>query len=203
MVTHCLNTNLHSEKSDQAILRDFWVTEPGVWSTLSVMPIDRYSLKIKSLCSKFQMAMIYIGEICRITWILNLSIGYCKLYCNFWCPGIRNSKLQRSRPILSKLDCFFRSPVEVSFIYRRVLSECAETNSVCVKKIFLRIRGSYICLIKRISVYGVTEKGRFSYSEIPEYSFNSILSPLYNVYIKRSNPCIKKCLLWILFLGKG
>ena len=66
------------------IFRDLWATQ----APYSLTPIDRYSLKklmIKiPVCNDFMLAR-YVGwhEFVLLHWIL---------YCNFWCPSIRNSK---------------------------------------------------------------------------------------------------------------
>ena len=96
----------------------------------------------KSLYSKFQLAMIFVDEICRITWIILL---HWILFCNFWCPGIRNiGKMQRSPDFVKTTSILFLQNSywsEVVNIYRRVLSEYA-IKSVCVDKSVLWITGS-------------------------------------------------------------
>ncbi len=63
-----------------------WLKHPSF-----LISIDRHSLK--KLMLKFQLAVILHGEIYRITWNI---LHFCILYYNFWCPGIRNSQMQRS-----------------------------------------------------------------------------------------------------------
>ncbi len=59
---------------------------------------------------------------CVITW---MTLHHWIRFFNFCCPGITDSKMQRS-PYLSKLDCSCRNPEKVSRDwYRKVLSEYA------------------------------------------------------------------------------
>ena len=54
----------------------------------AVATIDRYSLK-KAFVQNCNWLWFYVGKICRVTWILLHWI----LYCNSWCPGITNTKI--------------------------------------------------------------------------------------------------------------
>ena len=78
----------------------------------SVTPIDRYSLKQRYVQNSCWL-WFYFGEICGITWIILL---YWILYCNFWCRGTRNLNKCKDFPILSKLNCSCRIPMEVRLI---------------------------------------------------------------------------------------
>ncbi len=81
-----------------------WLKHP-----ISVIP------SIYSLCSKFQLALIFMLHGMRYVRFDN--INYCFIeYSNFWCPDIRYSKMQRSISILSKVDSSCGSPCEVKLV---------------------------------------------------------------------------------------
>ena len=75
-------------------------------------------------------------------WDMCDNMNWIALYCNFWCPGIRNSKIAKISLFCQNwtVSADILGGSEVS-IYRRDLSEYAKISE-CVEKSVLRIRGS-------------------------------------------------------------
>ena len=94
----------------KGIFRDFGLLK----HPFSLTPIDTYSLErlIVQNSSWLWFQLCKQHMICGITWIILLNWI---LYCNFW---YRASEIQKCNYllILSKLFCFYRSPIEVRLV---------------------------------------------------------------------------------------
>ena len=96
----------------QGIFSDFWVT-PSVHFLWHLVPVHRYSIKkLMFKNSSWIWFYMYVGKICR-KYELYLSIEYCIVISD-----AQASEIQKGNdpPVLSKLECFCRNPVELRLV---------------------------------------------------------------------------------------